>query len=210
MMVATFGDLKDRVARDLEPYLGRLNGDEIGQAVLDAIEHHADQPFWFLDHVSTGLATTALQASDDLPADLIKLDTVTLQQGDDDFPLEPLPWDIYREWQTTPSATTGQPNWYSFYQSKIWWYTTPDQAYPYTLYYRRRLPVLADDDDTSDWITYGWRMLRQSAKYELAIGPLELEQKAMTWFASAEDFRRALARKSTDRMVLNISRARDF
>lgn len=210
-MASNYGELKERIARDLEPHLGRLNGDEIGQAVLDAIEYYADEPLWFLDHVSSGLTLTANQPSDPLPTDLIELEHATVLVGDDNYPLETVPYDHYRWLQTSETDLVGQPFQYSLFQNRIWWYPTPDQAYPYTLYYRRRLSALSADSDTNDWITYGWRLLRWHAEADLGIGPLELPgDRVATWVAAAENEKHELRRKSIDRMVLDRGRPRDF
>lgn len=210
-MASNFAELKDRIARDLEPWLDRLNGDEIDQAVLDALEFYADEPFWFLDHVSSGLTLTANQPSDAMPDDLVAIDEVTVLVGDDNYPLETVPYDRYRWLQTTPTALVGQPFQYSLFQSKIWWYPTPDQNYPYTLYYRRRLPALSADSDTNEWITFGWRLLRWHAEADLGIGPLALSDGQVTrWMVAAEGEKRKLMRKSIDRMVLDHGRPRDF
>lgn len=210
-MASTYGELKDRVARDLEPYIARLNGDEIGQAVLDAVEYYADEPLWWLDAVSSGLTTTASQASDTLPTDLLSIDEVTITVNNDAYPLETVPYDYYRWLQTDETDLVGQPFKYSLFNNSIWWYPTPDQAYTYTLYYRKRLTALSADSDTNDWITYGWRLLRWHAEADLAAGPLNLPDPMFArWSALADRELRQLRSKSLGRMMVPRGRPRDF
>lgn len=211
MAVTTFGDLKERVARDLEAHLSRLTGDEIGCAIVDAVERWADAPLWWTDGITTGLTTTASQASDTLPTEFVQIYEVTMTVSNDQYPVDPIPYDEYRWLQADEVDLVGQPFRYSLYNNKIWWYPTPDQAYSYKLYYQKRLTTLSADTDTNDWITYGWQWLRWEALAELGTSPLDLpEQQVGRWRALAERERQRLLSKSTGRMVMSQGLPREF
>ena len=212
-MVANWGDLKERVARDLEPYLGRLNGDEIEEALTEAIEHYASEPFSFLDVISAGLTTTALQDSNTLPTDLVSLDLVTLTIGGRAYLLDDMPFDRYRQLQQSAASTTGQPSDYSLFADSIWWYATPVEAFPYTLYYRGRLAAPSEDEETNGWVDSAWPLLRYYALDELGStalhgnvpGPL-LDR----WQMKASEKRSELRSKGIGRELMPRHRARDF
>lgn len=209
--VADYASMRERIVRDLEPHVGRLTGDEVGLAIQDAIERLTYESFWWLDHISTGLTTVANQVSNALPTDFVSLEDVTMTVSGESYPLYSVTYDYYRWLQTDENDLVGQPFRYSLFQSKIWWYPTPDQAYTYTLYYRRRLTELSDDTDTNDWLTYGWQMLRWEVLAELGTSPLDLpEQIVGRWRALAERERGRLLSKSMGRMVLDSGRPRDF
>lgn len=209
-MATSFGELKERVARDLEPHLSRLHGDEIGRAIIDAVEYYSDEPLWFLDEIQA-LSTVAGTDNYALPTNLLSLDVATLTSDGDEFPLEPVDFQKYRWLQVDTSDLSGEPYRYSLYDNSIWLYPTPDAVYTYTLYYRKRLVELTADTDESDWITYGWRLLKWHALSDLGTSPLDLPDFTVTrWAALAERELQKLRSKSVGRMVLPTGRPRDF
>lgn len=210
MPISTFGEMKERLIRDLEPHVGRLTGDEVGIAITDAIERMTDEPFWWLDYVRSA-TMTASQSSDAMPSDLVSIDEITVLVGGDNYPLDEIPYDEYRWLQTSETDLVGQPNAYSLFQNKFWWYPTPDQGYTYSIYYQRRLTELSDDTDTNEWITYAWQMVRWEALSELGVSPLDLtSEMCLRWRGLAEREKTRLLRKSIGRTMLSHSCPRAF
>ena len=202
-LVSNLGQLQSRIARRLGV---EGQGLEIREELEGAIESYSGEPFWWLQGVTTGLELTAQQANYNLPTDFLDLHTVTVNSTGEDLPLDPVDWERYRWLNTNEVQFQSQPSKYSLYNGQIWFYPTPAQAYPYTLYYRKRFAELSTPTATNDWITYGWRLL-----FNHVCGELAADSGAVLRFqAAAARELNELRSKSEARATVGQWRARDF
>lgn len=167
--MASFGDLKTRIAVDLGDALGRLHGDEIGQAVLDAIEHYSDRPFWFLEESdAASIETVSGTEAYALPSDTMNLSNVTVTASGSTYSLEKQTWGWFRERQENPTDELGQPTDYVIYGNNLYLYPTPNDALTITLWQRGRLTALSADSDTNAWTNNAPKeLIRAHAKMDL-------------------------------------------
>lgn len=168
-LIATLGGLTARIARELHRSTDGTFALEIREAIEQAINTYSNEPFSFLQAVSTGRTTTADQQQDSLPSDLVRLDQVTVTFSNRAYPAEPIGFDQMLYLTSTPSVTS-RPYRYSLYDDQIWWYPIPDAAYTNTLYYIQQLTEMTEPDDTNAWITDGQRLLLNAVLADL--GPL--------------------------------------
>lgn len=208
-MPKTFADLKEDVARALEPFLGQLNGDEIGAAVNDAIYYHSADSFWFLDTVSVGLIMVVGEPKTALPTDFAALDHLVVQRDNDENVLEAASFENIRRLQD--SNHRSEPWTYAIRGLELWWYPIPSEPLGYTLYYRRRLPVLANDDDTNAWLELAPQLIRWAAIAQLAITPLGLpDDQVQRWLGLAEREKHRLMVRHIDIVLPTFGMARPF
>src|SRR5215510_6782892 len=107
--MASFGELKTLIANDLR----RSNlTSEIAQAVLDAIDDHSTERFWFNETTEYTLTTIAgtdtyTLAAQDPISEFIEIDRVKVQQGNTWFNMGWMTWNDLDDMFTT--VTTGDP-----------------------------------------------------------------------------------------------------
>jgi len=147
--MATLGDLKARIADEI---LKRNLTTQIAQHIARAIEHFADRRFWFNEAKFTA-TTTGGNYAVGTPAELRKIDMLSLTVGGSAYPLESRAWSWVEDMQGFPSA--GQPTDYALSSGQILLYPTPDQAYALAIIGIFDLPALATDADSNAWTNEG-------------------------------------------------------
>lgn len=149
---------------------------EIQNAILTAIEHYERKRFYFNQQITT-FSTVAdreyYDSSDlaDIP-NIIMIDAmkVTLDSSVDD----PMAERTFRDIDASQDGTvTGDPFFYAYYAQKIRLYPKPNTVRTVTLAIHYRLDALSDGSDSNAWTTDAEELIRQRAKYILA---LDVEQ----------------------------------
>lgn len=198
----TFGVIKDRIARDLDRHLAELHGDEIGQAVKDAIEFYSHERFWFLEGENTSLTTVANTAAYAKPSNVLEIDEIGLTVGTSIYRLDQESWGWYRERDVTPSGNGSQPGKYIVYQDKIYLYPTPTAAWQVTIWGLMQLPALSADSDTNAWVTPpAAELIRAHAKADLYAGRLHQPDLAIGQMNIADLWLRRLRERTVSEVA---------
>jgi hypothetical protein len=209
----TFGSLKAQVASDMR----RSNlGADVARAVLDAINDHDSERFWFNDTAPNpytltitpggGQGTTAPNGS---PAgdiyflapqgpiqEFIKIDVVRAQIPVVWYTVKPTDWITIENLFSTLS--NGQPSWWAYQQNYLRIYPLPSQAYNLRIFGQYRCPPLVNDSDSNVWTTEGFNLIRYTALkrlYSFPVRDAEQVQNAEQAGARALDY----LRRETDR-----------
>lgn len=196
--MSTFGDLKEIVARDLDRYLEQLHGEEIGEAIDNAIQFYQHERFWTLEYEDNSLATIDKQPNYPKPAELASIHTIEITVSNSTYPLDVRTWEWYTAIRTTLS-TNGQPTDYATYADEIWLYPVPDRdGWPLTIWGTQQLDTLSADDDTNAWMIQPSRQLiRAAAKADVFGNCLDLPQQAAFQEAVANRWLRKLRARTS-------------
>lgn len=172
---STFGDMKNRVASDLERSLtdvtwnSRTWNDEIGGAILDAIKLYRSKKWWFLQQPQTLTMTSQTSAGIEYVTEytgLIKLDSLRITISGNKEPLEQI---SFQEMESRHDGTdsSGQPYEYCRHGGRIRLYPTPNQAYTLTWSGTFQDSALTSDTISNQWMTHGELLIRARAKLTL-------------------------------------------
>lgn len=146
--MATFKDLQDRINLD---YINRTDmTSETKRAIVRAVKHYERSRTWF-NQTATAInaATTSYTLS--LPADLISVDmvTYTVNAGSPQFINQRT---YERVTYQNQGGTSGVPQECAVFNSKLYLYPKPSSAFPVTVNYTFRYPVLSADADNNPWL----------------------------------------------------------
>ena len=190
----TFGDLKAQVASDLRR--SNLTA-EIARAVLDAINDHDTERFWFNDTAPSaytltvspggGQGTTGdgnvaagdiyLLAPQGPVQEFIRIDRVRAQIPVVWYTVKATDWLTIENFYSTLS--NGQPSWWAFQQNYLRIYPLPSQDYNLRIFGQYRVPPLVNDTDQNVWTTEGFNLIRYTALKRLYSYPIrDMEQVA--------------------------------
>ena len=166
--MADYGTMQERIADEISD---DALTNQIKSAIQSAIKFYERKRFYFNQTISS-FTTVANQeyydgdAQADIP-NLITIDSMVVNWGNSKQPMLP------QDFQVMDQAQNGQifapPDYYAYYDQKLRFYAIPDGAYQVTMAYLYRLPALSNDTDTNAWMTEAEELIRQRAKYILAI-----------------------------------------
>jgi len=174
--MAALDDLKVRIAYEID----RTDVDSaVADAVTSAIKFYKFKRFVFNETTNTlttvsGTSeyTTALDAPNTLPDDILELDTARITiNSSDRYLLSPLTFEDI-DGRDTSSTYTSRPVFYAWRAENLRLYPTPNDAYVIDLRY------LANIDEET-WATRAEAMIRCRAKKELYAHVLWNAEKAM-------------------------------
>lgn len=168
--------MQDRIASEL--HRSDITS-RIRIAIQSAIKHYERERWYFNEAVtSSSLTTVASQAFYALPADFMKLDSITLTQSGWKRGLEPMSYIEMDHRDAGNSAAIGIPSFYSIYKNQLRHYPIPDSAYVVTLSYQKRLTTLSATTDTNEWVDDLEELIRCKAEEILCRYDLKDVQKA--------------------------------
>jgi hypothetical protein len=163
--MATFADLKSEIATDL------VRTDlttQIDQAVLDAVQYHASERFWFNETRDYTFSTVAGTSDYTLATvsgvtDFIKVDYVQATiSSSNKFMLDQVTPD---EMEDLLSVTTsGQPTCWAYYNSTFRFYPVPDAVYTMRIAGHCVLSALSGASDSNAWTTHARNLIRATAR----------------------------------------------
>lgn len=143
----------------------------IKNAIQTAIGYYENTTFYFNQKTSTfnTVSGQELYTATDLPAipNIFELRNSTVALSGIKSPLLPVDYDVIDNEQT--GSVTGFPYWMSVWEQKIRLYPIPDNTYVVTLSYIQQFSTLSADGDTNAWTTEAEELIRQRAKYILAM-----------------------------------------
>lgn len=193
--MSNLGILKARIANEL------ARGDlasEIAYAIDDAVKLYQSRRFRFNQHRAT-FNTVAGQefytSADGLPADIAKLETVTLSVNGRKTTLEPWASDVIEDVSTTVN-TESQPVAYALFGEQLRLYPVPETVYPVTLAYVRRIDVPLADGDSNAWTREAANLVRQTAKRMLAFEVLKDDAEGQRCLIAEQTELRRLVREA--------------
>ncbi len=158
----TFGTMVSRIARELRR--DNLTAD-IKDSIVDAIRYYENERFSFLETASVVTTTASDPYLSSLPAGLLSLDKVELDNGGSRYPVDPKTYDWITDIDTGNS--NGPPYDYALYKGNMRLYPVPDQAYSIHLSYQVQLTEIsasATSTATNSWVTKAEPMIRCRAK----------------------------------------------
>jgi hypothetical protein len=183
----TLGDLKAKVASDLR----RTNlTAEIADAVLDAINDHDTEEFWWNGTGPTvytltitpggGSGTTGpgnsaagdiYQLTPQPPIqEFVRIDEVRALLPGVWYSLKSTDWSTIENLYSTLS--NGQPSWWAYSGGYLRIYPIPSQSYDLRIFGQYRLPPLVLDSDSNEWTNQGFNLIRYTALKRLYTYPI--------------------------------------
>lgn len=162
--MATFSALKSEIEFDLAD---SALSSQVEQAVLDAIEHHGAERFWFNETRSYTFTTTNADDTYTLSASSPVHEFVTIDK------VEASIGGIYRDLERVTAedmqvlkqgSTTGQPWAWSYFGDEIQLHPTPNAAYTVRVHGHYRLTPLSADSDSNAWTSAARNLIRATAK----------------------------------------------
>ncbi len=161
--MATFGELIDRVADDLN----RTDlTTQITKALNRAIEYYAKEPFWFTE-TSASFTLSASQAfytstNSNLPSDIGRIHYAEIAIAGNDSELDQM--DFKRLQQANPNNSKGDPVAYSWWDSRFYTYPLAQSANVATVYYTKTYAALTVTGTSNDWTTNAPALLESYAR----------------------------------------------
>lgn len=214
--MTTLGTMEDRIADEL---LRDDLSSNIRDAIKSAIEHYADERFWFNEgNNDPGVNTITSSTTYTLSAEWLEFDSFTVEVASNEYPLIPRTVEWYREVNTNPSTVVGIPTDYAFHANTYWLYPTPNGAYPVRIYGLKRiteldsagLPTLTDTSVTNAWFTFGEDLIRNRAKAFVQANKIHDAAGAAISAALEDDAYAKLKRKSRRKTSTGIIQPTDW
>ena len=181
-----FGTMVSRIDREIRR--DNLTAD-IKDSIVDAIRHYENERFSFNEQSSVVVTTASSPYLSALPAGIISLDRVELDQGGSRYPVDPKSYTWITDVDNGNSL--GPPYDYALYQGNMRMYPVPDQAYSIHLSYQVQLTEVsasATSTATNAWMTVAEPIIRSHAKGLIFLHRLrnQSEAQAMEYIASKE------------------------
>lgn len=166
--MSTVQDLIDSIKDDLQ----RTDIDSRILAGINAAHnHYQDEMTWFNEAtatVTTSIGQAAYGTADGVPQYMGKLRLITLQQNTNNvYKLEFMSFKEFKTINTNPTGTTGLPGQYTLYNNQILLYTTPDGAYPMSIFYNIAYGTLTVGQSTV-WTDNAQDLIEARATYWVA------------------------------------------
>jgi hypothetical protein len=198
MATSTYADLQNQVANDLRR--SNLTA-EIAQAILDAIQDHDSERFYFNETEIYNFNTVANQ--DVYPItpqppiqEFIMIDMVRSQVGNTWFTLERETPDQMEIDYSAP--TSGQPFEWSIHGNELRLFPMPNKVYPVRIFGHYRIVPLVNGTDSNQWTTIAKNLIRYSALKRLYAYPIRDMQQSQV--AEAREVQEVeYLRRETDR-----------
>lgn len=171
---ANMGDMKERIASDLERSLSdtthvalsRTWDNEIEDAITDAVQLYRSRPFWFLQQPQSVSLTSTTTADDSYVSEyegLIKLDSLRITINGQRYQLNHVSFDTMESFHDG-NPNSGQPTSYTRHGGRVRLYPTPDAAYTLTWSGTFLETALTGDEITNGWMTHGQLLIRATAR----------------------------------------------
>lgn len=217
--MATFADMQSEIADDIDDTTGEY-ASQIQRAIIAAIRYCQRDNYWF-NELRTGTIATAVgeqfytfagsgSASGDFD-DVIQINDVFYTDAGGQSCLMTRISPVEMELLSDSSASVGQPFNWTYYQSQLWIYPIPDQAYTLELHlgpYRYVLPSLPSD--THAFFDEAWDMVKARAKYIIQKDTLRDPAMAMEALNDFKDQQTALAAETSRRVGTGTIKATCF
>lgn len=193
--MATFGELNATILDELER-TGDLTS-QANTAIKDAIAYY-DKDRFFFNEVRGWQVTVPDQEFYALPADLIEIDSLTINVNTGTYELDEVPYDLIEAIYTN-ATFTGNPVQYAVYDEQLRLYPIPDETHTLVMSYTFKLPELSATSDTSAWLTDGKELIKYRAKWALYMNYVRDKEMAMMMKMAEQDELNALQERTLRR-----------
>lgn len=197
--MATLATIRTRVLAKLVDAGGSIaepTALQVTAEINSVIDFYEPHNFWFNETTATG-TLTAGNAAVPIPSDFnhfIEPNAIVIEQSGVRYPLKkvsPLQYD------STYSAGTGLPRFFTYRNQGIALYFIPDQDYTYYLYYNKSYADLAADGDSNDFTNYAERLIEYRTLAECYLN-----------YRSDAEMAREYERKATEELNRLVSQTR--
>lgn len=178
-MAKTLGQMKTEIWRWTDTNATRFDEDDLTQIINDEIEDLSSSADFLYNEYEEELTTTA-------DVDYVLLSSLTnkfshpfsmwYEHDGEKIKVDYLPIEEFEKIYDDPTAT-GQPLNYTFFGDMILFGPTPDDAYTMTFRFYGRPADLSADNDTNDFLTNAWAVLRYAVMTEACLYLIE-DQRA--------------------------------
>lgn len=156
--------------------------DQVKSAILSAIAHYEDTapPFHFQTERATANTVDGQKyyAIPDDFDDFVGAFPLQITVNQSTYPLNRRAWDYLQLIDLDAVVGKGIPFDWAYGDNQIRLYPIPQDAYPLTLYFKKRLAAISADADTNSWTTDGERLIRARAKWDLYSSVIHQPEKA--------------------------------
>lgn len=181
---------------------------EIEEAVLTAITQYEGERFWFNEtHTSLTASQTQYYA---LPADIIEIDSITIDINGEDYPLIPRTYQYLEDLAVSSDTYQGYPRDYAIYEDQLRIYPAASSAYVMRISYHARLQSLSASTDSNGWMTHAEKLIRSEAKSDLYRHVIHDERKADSMKTAALEALDKLLRRSQGKLSTGYLRPTEF
>lgn len=198
--MTTLATMRTRIADELVNE--EITDAQIDRAIVSAIQTYDDGNWWF-NQETDSFSTVAAQETyteaelEDLP-NIVDMVSLKVSNGSSTTSLIAMTYSALVD--TQDGTVTGIPTNYAIFAGRLWLYPIPDAAYTVTAYYAYKLPTLAQDADTNNWMTDGETLIRQTAKIILATDILQADDVANRFIPLADQALTKLRGENARRM----------
>lgn len=200
--MSTYADLQTRIARDFR----RTDmATDIPVALLEAIRHFSDEPFYSADATAGPIASVIGQKEYDLPADFVQPidDGLMVDAMGSKTPVELVSVQELDAWDVdTETVLDGIPSLAALHGSQFLVWPRPDQdTYNFWLrYMAKAAPPSLPSDSSTFWTNDGQDLIYHYARGLLERYKLKQEQWAQASFQQADQELRRLRQSSEARI----------
>lgn len=180
--MATFGDMKTRIASelhrsDLSTY--------ISNSILSAIAFYESNRFFkgekrgtFSTIAGQRYYGTTTASPGTLPSDIVEIDSIVTTVNNRIYKLDQVSYEHLEDIDAGVTPLSGYPRLWAWYSEQIRLYPSPNNAYLLTLSYQYERPVLSADSDTNFWTEDAEELIRSRAKKDLYMTVVYDSEKA--------------------------------
>lgn len=190
--MSTLAILKSDIADDLER--SDLTT-QIAALIPRAVEHFADNDFWFLEKTNT-ISLSADDTSSTVPTGLRNEQELRITEGSYQYTLTKR---SYAELQAlaTASVAKGIPNSYAYQDGKFYWWPTNDQSRTVYVDGIYDETAWASDSATNAWSDEARELIKAEVKYRIARDILRDPERMTTENIARNEYLRELRGKTT-------------
>jgi hypothetical protein len=174
--MATLAEIRAKIADQINRTdLNTQIDDEINKA----IKHYSAQRFWFAETQTTFPLVVGQQSygtADSVPSTLLEIIKLKVTVSGTYYDVTPKPFDYIEERNKTNIQDI--PEYYAYFQSKIYFYPLPNSAYTATLSYFENYADITTDAGTKDFTTNAVELITQRAKKSVLLNYVKDDEDA--------------------------------
>lgn len=177
--MTNYATMRARIATEL----GRSDiTAQIQDAIKSAIRHYERQRYYFNERRSSFSTSSSQEyygsADGAFIAQLVEIDTITMNIGANTYPVEERDWE-YIDRAQTHSGYVGDPTDFVYHNFQLRFYPIPQTNRAVNVTGVQKLPTLSASTDTNAWMTDGEELIRCRAKWNLYKHSIKKPDKAI-------------------------------
>ena len=208
-MTFTYQNMQDRIADELT----RSDlGSQTQNAIQSAIAEYQRRLFYFNEKAygtwPTVLGQEFYGASDNVPADIVAIDTLTVIYASVRLPVARRSWERIEEMQT--GAFKGIPTDYAYFGQQFRLFPIPSSVVTLSLAYRQRVAAPVLSTDVGPWMNDAEELIRSAAKRRIFQHVLHIAEDAALMREAEGEALQALVDETARRIGTGYVRATQF